>query len=107
MGWGRYLLLGSLGQQLDLSDHENEIAKLRYELERRRSSSKDVTAQIENLEAENDEMRLYLATVLRLLAAKGVVSQEEIRQVVQAIDREDGVQDGRYSGGLGGKSKGT
>ena len=27
MGWGRFLLLGNIGQQLDLSDQKNEIEK--------------------------------------------------------------------------------
>jgi hypothetical protein len=34
MGWGRFLLLGDLGQQLDLSDQRREMRDLRAELRR-------------------------------------------------------------------------
>ena len=36
MGWGRYLLLGNLGQQLDLSDQARDLEDLRAELNRSR-----------------------------------------------------------------------
>jgi hypothetical protein len=50
------------------------------------------------LQVENDELRLYLAALVRLLTAKGLVSREEIRQVVNAVDAEDGTRDGKYQG---------
>lgn len=98
MGWGRYLLLGDLGQQLDLADQKEEIEHLRTELRRSRASSQAGSADTERLRAENDELRLYLAAVVRLLISKGIVSQEEMRRVVDAIDAEDGMRDGRYKG---------
>jgi hypothetical protein len=98
MGWGRYFFLGDFGQQLDLADQKDEIENLRNELRRSRGSSKDVTQDIKRLQAENDELRLYLTAVVRLLISQGIVSQKQMRQVVEAIDAEDGVQDGRYQG---------
>ena len=42
MGWGRLFLLGSLGQQLDLQDHEDAIEYLerrrRYDDQRNRTA---------------------------------------------------------------------
>jgi hypothetical protein len=98
MGWGRYLFLGDLGQQLDLSDQKREIESLRDELQRSRATSPG--ADISTLQAENDELRLYLAAIVRLLTSKGVVSREEIKQVVDALDAEDGLQDGKFKGRL-------
>jgi len=98
MGWGRFFLLGDLGQQLDLADQKNEIDSLRAELQRSRASAGGGAADIARLQAENDELRLYLAAVVRLLISKGVVSREEMKQVVDAVDAEDGVRDGRYKG---------
>lgn len=100
MGWGRYLLLGDLGQQLDLTDQKKEIDSLRQELRRSRASSHDATGDIERLQEENDELRLYLVAVVRLLISKGIVSGEEMRKLVDAIDAEDGMRDGRYKGKL-------
>lgn len=52
------------------------------------------------LQAENDELRLYLAAIVRLLTSKGIVSREELQRVVDVIDAEDGKQDGRYRGSV-------
>jgi hypothetical protein len=98
MGWGRFLLLGNLGQQLDISDQQNEIARLREELYRSRGPAG--TVDVARLQAENDELRLYLAALVRLLAAKGVVRADEIRQMVDAVDAQDGTRDGRYRGNI-------
>ena len=97
MGWGRYLLLGNLGQQLDISDQEQELENLKSELRRSRGSSPEVSGEIARLQAEIDEMRLYLTALVRLLASKGVVTQEDIKRFVDLIDMEDGTRDGRYS----------
>ena len=97
MGWGRYLLLGDLGQQLDLSDQKREMDTLRDELRRNRMSS-DNTNDIGQLRAENDELRLYLAAVVRLLTSKGVVTREELKNIVAVVDAEDGRGDGRFTG---------
>jgi hypothetical protein len=100
MGWGRYLLLGDLGQQLDLADQKAEIEQMREEIRRSRSSGGGSAGQIEGLQAENDELRLWLAAIIRVLVSKRVVSQEEIRRIVAAIDAEDGTVDGRFTGDL-------
>jgi multidrug resistance efflux pump len=100
MGWGRFLLLGNLGQQLDLSEQRREVDDLRDELRRMRRSDANATTLAE-LRAENDELRLYLTALMRLLAAKGVVTREELEQIVAAIDAEDGERDGGRRGPVG------
>jgi hypothetical protein len=102
MGWGRYFLLGDLGQQLDLSDQKAEIDRLRQEMLRSRStgSGSGSAAEIRRLQTENDELRLYLAAVIRILVSKRVVTQAEMRQIVNAIDAEDGTVDGKFTGDL-------
>lgn len=100
MGWGRMLLLGDLGQQLDLQDQKQEIESLRREL---RSASagrtnSGVDRRVARLEQENDELRLYLAALIRHLTAKGVVDAANLREIVQAVDAEDGQVDGGYEG---------
>ncbi len=100
MGWGRYLLLGNLGQQLDLEDQRQEIESLRSQLTGSRASSRGGKEDLERLQADNDELRLYLAAIVRLLISKGLVSREEMQQVVDAVDAEDGSRDGRYRGDL-------
>ena len=98
MGWGRYLLLGELGQQLDISDQKVELERLRAEVQRRDPPSLDPAPAIERLQQENDELRLYLAAVVRCLLAKQVISGDELKRIVDLVDAEDGARDGRFSG---------
>jgi hypothetical protein len=98
MGWGRYLLLGSLGQQMDLADHEAEIERLKEQLRSKPALPSSVEQRLETLERENDELKLYLAAVLRLLVAKKIATTNEIKAVVAAVDREDGVEDEKFTG---------
>ena len=98
MGWGRYLLLGDLGQQLDISDQKEELERLRAEVQSRDASSPDASSAIQRLQQENDELRLYLAAVIRCLVSKQVITGDELKQIVNLVDAEDGAQDGRFSG---------
>src|SRR5262245_2814085 len=98
MGWLRYFFLGDLGQQLDLADQKEEIDALRRQLQSRPSGDRSANQRLESLQRENDELKLYLAAVLRLLITKRVATVDEIRELVNLLDREDGAEDGRYEG---------
>jgi len=100
MGWLRYLFLGDLGQQLDLSDHETEIENLKQQLQARQSTTASTDSRLRTLQQENDELKLYVVALLRLLIAKNVATVEEIRSLVNVIDREDGAADNRYHGDM-------
>jgi hypothetical protein len=96
MGWGRYLLLGNFGQQMDLADHEAEIENLKRELRSKRKASATVEQRLDTLQRESDELKLYLAAVIRLMVAKRLATADEIKAVVAAVDREDGIADNRF-----------
>ena len=100
MGWGRMLLLGNVGQQMDLDDLEREIADLKDRLKAGRARHAEADRELERLAAEHDELKLYVAAILRALVAKGVVSQRELGDLVRSVDVEDGRPDGAYRGGL-------
>jgi hypothetical protein len=98
MGWGRWLLLGDLGQQMDLADHEAEIEDLKRQLRSKQTIPSSVEQRLETLQRESDELKLCLAAVIRLMVAKKLATTDEIRTLVAAVDREDGVEDKKYSG---------
>lgn len=98
MGWLRYLFLGDLGQQLDLADQRSEIDSLRHQLYSRPAPTGPAPERLEALQRENDELKLYLAAVLRLLISKKVATADEIRDLVNILDREDGSPDMKYRG---------
>jgi len=100
MGWGRMLLLGNVGQQLDIADTEQAIAQLAEQLRRSERVDRDLVQRVERLGAENAELKLYLAAVVRLLVSKGVVSHGDLKTIVDAIDRSDGRADGKFTGDI-------
>ena len=101
MGWGRTLLLGDIGNRMDIEDTERDIKNLRGRLSR--SGVRDISQdkKIDLLLTENAELKLYLASLVRLLTSKGTISPEELRAMVEAIDAEDGISDGKYGGEIG------
>jgi hypothetical protein len=98
MGWGRWLLLDDLGQQHDLGEHLAEINILQQRLNKTTKGQASVVDELCRLIAENNELKLYVSTIFRLLLDKGMVTLEEVESLVSAIDREDGAEDGRRKG---------
>jgi hypothetical protein len=87
MGWGRMMLLGNVGQQLDIGDLENAIGQMRDDFAQKENVDQEQGQEIEALKNENHELKLYLATLIRLLVSKGVLKQEEVDTIVSAIDK--------------------
>ncbi len=101
MGWGRMLLLGNLGQQMDIEEQRREIQNLRSRVRSEsRSVTQDIELRLDVLERQSDEIKLYLAAIVRYLAAKGQIDLNEFAKLVDEIDAEDGSTDGRYKGDL-------
>ncbi|HYD00883.1 MAG TPA: hypothetical protein VEB22_06615 [Phycisphaerales bacterium] len=92
MGWGRMLLLGNFGQQMNIDDVRQELAGLRTQIKEARASDQrhDVdqqqSEQIRALQRENEMLELCVATLARLLRAKGVVTAEEFDTLAELID---------------------
>jgi hypothetical protein len=89
MGWGRMLLLGNVGQQLDIGDLNNAIENMQGVIAQKQTVDREQGQDIEHLKQENHELKLYMATLMRLLASKGVLKPEEIEAAVRAIETEN------------------
>lgn len=98
MGWGRTLLLGDIGNRLDIEDTEQEINKLKRELRGGFNKDQSQDQKIDDLIQENMELKLYLASLIRLLSNKTIISHDELNKMVGLIDAEDGISDGRMDG---------
>ena len=88
MGWGRMLLLGNVGQQLDIGDLDQTVDQMRAAFRQNQIEDREQAQSIEQLQRENHDLKLYLATLMRLLVAKGVLKQEEVDSAVQAIEKQ-------------------
>jgi len=87
MGWGRMMLLGNVGQQLDIGDLEGTVEQMRSDIAQKEQVDYEQGQDIERLKNENHELKLYLATLIRLLVSKGVLKQEEVDATVSAIEK--------------------
>lgn len=87
MGWGRFFLLGNIGQQLDLQDRQRELDEVRGQLDSQWSRDRTQDSQIKAQWTEIQELKLYLTSLVQLLTRKGVVTQAEIEEIVEMVER--------------------
>jgi hypothetical protein len=88
MGWGRMMLLGNVGQQLDIQDVEGAVGQLQEALRQTENLDSKQEREIDDLRREDQELKLYFATLVKLLVAKGVIRQEEVDAAVQAVEKK-------------------
>jgi nitrogen fixation/metabolism regulation signal transduction histidine kinase len=100
MGWGRTFLLGDIGNRLDIDDCEQDIRVLKESLMAMHDEGQKIDSELLSVSRENDQLKLYLAAVIRLLTTKGVLGADEIRRMVDIIDGEDGAMDGKARNGI-------
>lgn len=86
MGWARTLLLGDIGNRLDIGDVEGDLRDLRERLRDNRLVDLDQADELERLRTENEELKLVLSTLVRLLVRKGVIDETEIRAVAEGVE---------------------
>ncbi len=88
MGWARTLLLGDVGNRLDIEDAEVEIERVKRELGQKQDTDRTQSQQIEQLLKENVQLKLGLAALAKALVGKGVLSAEDLGRWVDLIDQE-------------------
>jgi len=100
MGWGRTFLLGNVGNRLDITDCEQDIRILKESLMEMHQEGQNIDSELLAVQRENDHLKLYLASMIRLLINKGVLAREEVEKMVDVIDAEDGAMDGKVRGDI-------
>lgn len=107
MSWIRQLLVGEWGEPVSPQEYEYQLSKRRSELRQMRRRSAGTGSPLERLQDENDELKLYVAALTRILVSKNIATSEEIEAIAYAIDKEDGKVDGKAGGPLRSKIKKT
>ncbi len=88
MGWGRTLFLGDIGNRLDIEDTERDVSRLKRSVRDQGRTDRAQDERLKALEDENDQLKLYLASLTRLLVSKGTLSKDELTAFVEIIDVE-------------------
>ncbi len=86
MGWGRMLLLGNVGQQLDIEEVKDYLNTAISEINENQKLDLEQAAQIERLMVENRELKLYTLGLVRLLSSKGIITQLELNGIVSTVE---------------------
>ena len=86
MGWARTLLLGDIGNRLDIADVERDNAAFRREVAELRSRDQRQEVTIEQLSAENLQLEICVAALVKTLQRKGIFSAEEVDSLVRLLD---------------------
>ncbi len=84
MGWGRWLLLGDLGQQLDIEDVRDQVERMRNEHD---LADWDLR-NIRELADRVFELGLRHGLLVRLLISKGVITAEEYAGLIAAAHKK-------------------
>lgn len=89
MGWARTLLLGDIGNRLDIEDTERDIASMRSALGRQRHTDASQDLRIARLEEQVQQLSLAVTTLTRLLVKQRVLDSEDIESLASLLERED------------------
>ena len=87
MSWGRMLLLGNVGQQLDIEDIENDMLRLRTRITSQQSTDRTQDEALITLRREVTDLKLVVGELARLLVASGALPAEAVERLVRGVDR--------------------
>ncbi len=87
MGWARTLLLGDIGNRLDIADTEQDISKIRHELAAKHTLYESQDDAIRRLQEENQQLEICVAALVKTLQRKGVFTPQEVSNLVCLIDQ--------------------
>lgn len=86
MGWMRTILLGDIGNRLDIADAEKSIRSLRVSLSKAKRTTRTNEERISTLEEENEQLELLITMLLRRLQEKNLLDGDEILSLTEIID---------------------
>ena len=95
MGWARTLLLGDIGNRLDIADTEDSIRRMQDANRHTKSVLQSKDEKIAMLRGELGRQKLAIQALTRFLIEKGFIKGEELADFITQIDGEDGVVDGK------------
>ena len=86
MGWGRMLLLGNIGQQLDIQEAAGDIESLKAALQTKAALDRTQDERLAQLQKRVLDLELCVASLLRLLAQNQTLSGDELSRLARLVD---------------------
>jgi hypothetical protein len=94
MSWLKHILLGDLGQSIDIMDAKEAMAGQAALQIQQSKHVVDAKIEIARLKRRNEQLHLAVTALTRHLVAKGVVDAAELANFIDEIDLLDGKADG-------------
>jgi hypothetical protein len=80
------LLLGDVGQQLDIDDARAELERVRRASSMGDMKDREQDERIVALSNENEQLKLCVITLVRLMVSKGVVHPQDVGEILNVLD---------------------
>ena len=84
MSWARMWFMPDFGSD----DYHRRLREMQRDAARS-GNEIDQDEQIERLQNENRELKLYLAGLMQLLVNKGTFTQEDVNELVRLVERAE------------------
>jgi hypothetical protein len=97
MGWMRTLLLGDIGNRLDIADAERNVSALQLSHKKTVQNLQKRNREIDRLQDELARQKLATQALTRFLVQKGLINEAELEDFIGLVDAEDGVIDGKMT----------
>jgi hypothetical protein len=81
------LLLGNVGQQLDIEDIEDDMVRLRARITSQQTTDRSQDEALITLRREVTDLKLVVGELARLLVATGALPAEAVERLVRGVDR--------------------
>ena len=88
MGLARALFAGDIGNWMDTDDNRRRIRTMRAHLRTRHAVDRAQNERLDLLEQENEQLKLCLGSLARVLVERGVISAEELSEYGALIEDE-------------------
>jgi hypothetical protein len=82
------LLLGDIGQQVDIHDVEADLDQLRATVRSQRSTDRSQDEALLTLRREVTDLKLIVAELARLLVASGTIPASVVERLANGIDQD-------------------
>ena len=86
MNWARMLVLGDVGQQIDIESVESDVARLRARVHDQHRVDESQDAALITLRREVNELKVLVSELTRVLVASGAIPRETVERIAVALD---------------------
>lgn len=94
MGWLKHMLLGDLGQSMDIEENSEALAKQAAFQSLQSKTLSEANLEIACLKRRNEQLNMAVTSLSRYLIAKGIIDPAEFSSFIDQLDVLEGKANG-------------